>query len=82
MVDLVAVLVDYALDAFAARSGIGTRVCYRAAEPDVVANELFASRIFERVFDVRLLHPKVTVHIPSVVRLVPLRHVLPLRLLD
>jgi hypothetical protein len=72
----VAVLVDQALDLFAARAGLWTGIRYGAAKADIVANEIGPARILECVLHVRLLHLEVAVDVASVVRLVSLRHLM------
>jgi hypothetical protein len=78
VVDLVPVLLDHSLDLLTARARLGTRVRDRTAKSNIVANEIGASRIRERVLHVCLFHLEVTIDIATVVCLVAFRHLLKL----
>ena len=62
------------LDTFTARAGLRAGIRDGAAESHVVADELFAGGIRERVFHVSLLHLEMTVDVAAIVRLAAFRH--------
>ena len=76
MIDFESVLLDEALDAFAARAGLGACVRYRASQTYIVADDLLSRWIRKRVFDVRLLDLEVAVDVAAVVCFAPFRHLL------
>src|SRR3982751_2918405 len=80
VIDLVPILIDQPFDVLAARASLRTRVRDCTAKSHVVADEIGACRILERLLHVSLLHLEVTVDIASVVRLVAFRHLMMLRL--
>jgi hypothetical protein len=80
VVDVVTVFVDQALDLPATRARLRARVRDCAAKADIIANEILALWIRERVLDVSLLHLEMSVDIPTVVCLSAFRHLLMLRL--
>jgi len=80
VIDVTLIRVDQAFDALATRAGLRTCVGDSTAQSDVVANEIRACRICERILNVGLLHLEVTVDITTIVRLAAFRHLLMLRL--
>ena len=76
MIDLVTILVDHSLDLFTARARLWARICHSPAKPNVIANEISAGGILERVLYICLLDLEMPVDIATVVRLVAFRHLL------
>jgi hypothetical protein len=76
VIDLVTILVDHSLDLFTARACLWARICHSPAKPNVIANEVNARGILERVLYIRLLDLEVPVDIATVVRLIAFRHLL------
>jgi hypothetical protein len=69
MIDVVVVLVDEALDLLTTRAGLGAGIGHGATQPNVVANEIRACWILQRILHIGLLHLEVTVDITTVVGL-------------
>ncbi|HKN68618.1 MAG TPA: hypothetical protein VJW73_20175 [Gemmatimonadaceae bacterium] len=69
MIDLVVILVDEALDLLTARAGLGACIGHGTAQSNVVANEIRACWILQRILHIGLLHLEVTVDIATVVGL-------------
>jgi len=80
VIDVTLVCVDQLFDTLAARASLGACIGNGAAQSNVIADEIGACRIFQRILHVGLLHLEVTVDIATVVRLAAFRHLLMLRL--
>ena len=80
MIDLVPILIDETLHVLAARARLWAGIGNSTSESNVVANEVRACRIFQRILDVGLLHLEATVDITTVMRFVALRHLMMLHL--
>ena len=79
MIDVVLILVDQPLDLLATRAGLWSGIGDGTAQSNVVADEIRACRILERILHVGLLHLEVTVDIATIVCLAAFRHLLLLR---
>jgi hypothetical protein len=80
VIDVTLVRVDQPFDTLATRASMRAGIGNGTAQSNVVANEIRACRILQRILHVGLLHLEVTVDITTVVRLAAFRHLLMLRL--
>jgi hypothetical protein len=69
MIDLIVVLVYEALDLFTSRTGLGACIGHGTTQSNVVANEIRACWILQRILHIGLLYLEVTVDIATVVSL-------------
>jgi len=69
MIDLIVVLVYEALDLLTSRTGLRTCIGHGTTQSNVVANEIRACWILQRILHIGLLYLEVTVDIATVVSL-------------